>query len=129
MFSEGQLSSTMAAPPSAPSRLSCVAQLTRAVVVPSSSVTREKPLMSGLCLKDWNDRPSSSATTYETFAISGIAKGLRPGAVVDVTARKPDGGEVKFKAIARLDSDVDVEYYRNGGILHTVLRRMAKGEM
>ena len=34
-----------------------------------------------------------------------------------------------FQAIARLDSPVDVEYYRNAGILHTVLRRMARGEM
>jgi aconitate hydratase len=31
--------------------------------------------------------------------------------------------------VVRLDSDVDLEYYRNGGILHTVLRKMAKGEM
>jgi len=40
-----------------------------------------------------------------------------------------DGSVVTFQARARLDSDVDVEYYRNGGILQTVLRKMARGEM
>ena len=79
-------------------------------------------------------QPGQSAATLglngtETVAISGIAKGLKPGAVVDVVARRDDGTEIKFKAIARLDSDVDVNYYQNGGILHTVLRRMARGEM
>ena len=39
------------------------------------------------------------------------------------------GSTLSFQAKARLDSDVDVEYYRNGGILQTVLRKMATGEM
>ena len=43
---------------------------------------------------------------------------------------RADDGEVKgFRANVRLDSDIDVEYYRNGGILQTVLRKMARGEM
>jgi aconitate hydratase len=65
----------------------------------------------------------------ETYDITGVADGLVPGERVDVTARREDGSEVRFKAVVRLDSDVDVEYYRNGGILHTVLRKMARGEM
>ncbi len=65
----------------------------------------------------------------ETFDISGIAQGLTPGGTVEVRARKDSGEEVRFDALVRLDSDVDLEYYRNGGILHTVLRKMAKGEM
>ena len=73
--------------------------------------------------------PSLGLTGRETFRIGGIAKGLRPGATLDVHAKREDGTEVHFRATARLDSDVDVEYYRNGGILHTVLRRMARGEM
>jgi aconitate hydratase len=68
-------------------------------------------------------------TGRETFEITGIADGLEPRCTVDVAARRDDGHEVRFKAEARLDSDVDVEYYRNGGILHTVLRKMARGEM
>ena len=61
--------------------------------------------------------------------ITGIAEGLRPGALVDVVAWREDGVGVRFGATARLDSDVDVDYYRNGGILHTVLRRIARGQM
>ena len=65
----------------------------------------------------------------ETFDIRGIVDGLQPGSSVTVAARKDDGSTVEFEADVRLDSDVDVEYYRNGGILHTVLRKMARGEM
>jgi aconitate hydratase len=65
----------------------------------------------------------------ETFDIAGMAEGLAPGGTVKVTARKDSGDEVTFDALVRLDSHVDLEYYRNGGILHTVLRKMAKGEM
>ena len=65
----------------------------------------------------------------ETFDIPGIADGLEPGCALEVTARAEDGSEKRFTVKARLDSDVDVEYYRNGGILHTVLRKMARGEM
>jgi len=46
---------------------------------------------------------------------------------VKVTARKPDGKSVAFSTICRIDTPVEVEYYRNGGILHYVLRKMAKG--
>jgi aconitate hydratase len=76
------------------------------------------------------DTPSSLGLTgRETFDISGIADGLEPGCTVNVTATADDGTVTTFKANARLDSDVDVEYYLNGGILQTVLRKMARGEM
>ena len=65
----------------------------------------------------------------ETFDIPGIADGLEPSCELEVVARAQDGSEKRFAVKARLDSDVDVEYYRNGGILHTVLRKMARGEM
>ena len=68
-------------------------------------------------------------TGRETFRISGIADGVDVHESLEVTAAREDGSTVAFEAIARLDSDVDVEYYRNAGILHTVLRRMARGEM
>ena len=68
-------------------------------------------------------------TGRETFRISGIADGLDVHESLEVTAEREDGSTVVFEAIARLDSAVDVEYYRNAGILHTVLRRMARGEM
>ena len=68
-------------------------------------------------------------TGRETFRISGIADGIDVHELIAVTAEREDGSAVAFEAIARLDSAVDVEYYRNAGILHTVLRRMARGEM
>ncbi|MFG1691250.1 aconitate hydratase AcnA [Gemmatimonadota bacterium] len=76
------------------------------------------------------DNPASLGLDgREVFHISGIADGPEPGGTVTVTARRDDGFEKEFSALARLDSEVDVEYYRNGGILHTVLRKMAAGEM
>ncbi|HET9949389.1 MAG TPA: aconitate hydratase [Longimicrobiales bacterium] len=72
---------------------------------------------------------SLGLTGREVYDIEGIADGLEPGAAVRVTATAEDGSVVRFEAVARLDSDVDVEYYRNGGILQTVLRKMARGEM
>jgi aconitate hydratase len=45
---------------------------------------------------------------------------------VQVRATREDGSVLEFSAIARLDTPVDVEYYRNGGILPTVLRKLAK---
>jgi aconitate hydratase len=68
-------------------------------------------------------------TGRETFDITGVADGLTPGCPVDVRARADDAREISFQATARLDSDVDVEYYLNGGILQTVLRKMASGAM
>jgi aconitate hydratase len=76
------------------------------------------------------DNPSTLGLTgRETFDITGVADGLEPGCTVDVAATGEDGSETHFKANARLDSDIDVEYYLNGGILQTVLRKMARGEM
>jgi len=42
-----------------------------------------------------------------------------------VVATADDGRETRFRAIARLDGEIDVTYYRNGGVLQTVLRRLA----
>jgi aconitate hydratase len=72
---------------------------------------------------------SLGLTGRETFDITGVADGLAPGESVDVLATAEDGTETRFQATVRLDSDVDVEYYSNGGILRTVLRKMARGEM
>ncbi|HET8571682.1 MAG TPA: aconitate hydratase [Candidatus Limnocylindria bacterium] len=64
-------------------------------------------------------------TGRETFTVHGLDDGLRPHQEVGVTARAEDGSERHFRAIARLDGAIDVEYYRNGGVLQTVLRRLA----
>jgi aconitate hydratase len=76
------------------------------------------------------DTPESLRLTgWESYDILGISDGLGPRERLRVVARREDGEETSFGAIARLDSEVDVEYYRNEGILHTVLRRMGSGEM
>jgi aconitate hydratase len=59
----------------------------------------------------------------ETFYISGI-EDMTPRKVLQVRAVKEDGREVKFEAVARLDTEVDVSYFENGGILPYVLRKM-----
>jgi len=73
---------------------------------------------------------SIGLTGRETFNILGLADGLAPRQVVTVVATRDavaggDGGETRFTAIARLDGPIDVEYYRAGGILPAVLRRLA----
>ena len=62
----------------------------------------------------------------ETFDIA-VDDDVKPFSTVKVTATKPDGSKIEFDAPVRLDTPVEVEYYRNGGILHTVLRNMARG--
>ena len=82
-----------------------------------------------LQFKDGEGVRALGLTGRETFRISGVADGVDVHELLTVTAEREDGSTVAFEAIARLDSAVDVEYYRNAGILHTVLRRMARGEM
>lgn len=65
-------------------------------------------------------------TGNESYDILGISEDLTPGKLLDVIATKPDGSKVEFKAIVRLDSGVDVEYYKHGGILNYVLRNFLK---
>jgi aconitate hydratase len=62
----------------------------------------------------------------ETFAID-IDDDLQPRQLVRVTAAREDGSTVEFMATCRVDTPVEIEYLRNGGILHMVIRRMAAG--
>ena len=62
----------------------------------------------------------------EVFDVSGLSDAIRPRSEVTVTALVPGGSKKTFSAIARLDSAVEVNYYRNGGILPTVLRSLLK---
>ncbi len=65
----------------------------------------------------------------EIYDILGIEEGLYPRKKLKVVARKDDGRTIEFNVVARLDSDVEVEYYKHGGILLYVLRKFLKGEM
>ncbi|WP_416332934.1 hypothetical protein [Amycolatopsis echigonensis] len=64
----------------------------------------------------------------ETFDIEGITK-LNEGETprtVHVTATKEDGSKVEFDAVVRIDTPGEADYYRNGGILQYVLRKMTQ---
>ncbi len=60
------------------------------------------------------------AIVYEALLCSRIGKPFLRA----IAALKTDGNPIHFEVIVRLDTDIDVEYYHNGGILHDVLRKM-----
>jgi len=71
-----------------------------------------------------------SATTHkltgeETYAVEGIAKGLKPGKILIVKVSGPGKCKV-FEAVCRIDTPIEIEYYRHGGILQYVLRQLLK---
>ncbi|MEO2011644.1 MAG: aconitate hydratase AcnA [Pirellulaceae bacterium] len=69
---------------------------------------------------------SLGLTGEETFSIPDLNNDLQPRSDLEVHATKPDGSIVKFKVLVRVDTPVEIEYYRNGGILQTVLRNLAQ---
>ncbi len=60
----------------------------------------------------------------ETFTVRGLSA-LTPQQRLEVEARRADGTWLRFAVLARIDTPVEVEYYRNGGILQTVIRGIA----
>jgi aconitate hydratase len=70
-------------------------------------------------------RESLGLTGHEVFDIVGIADSLEPGGTVTVTATADDGVVKTFPAVVKLNSDVELDYYRNGGILQRVLRHFS----
>jgi aconitate hydratase len=80
-----------------------------------------------LCFEDGQNAKSLGLTGDETFDIhlNFSKEGLiEPRCTVKVTATKTDGKKVEFNTKCRIDTPVEAEYYRNGGVLHTVLRRL-----
>ncbi|AFL84917.1 aconitate hydratase 1 [Belliella baltica DSM 15883] len=65
---------------------------------------------------------SLGLTGKESFTIKGISDGLSPLKKLQVDARREDGFSTSFEVVCRLDSAIEIEYYKNGGILHYVLR-------
>ncbi len=66
-------------------------------------------------------------TGRETYTIEGTEKIQQPGSELTVRVRREDGSEFTFQAIARIDTPIEVDYYKNGGILHNVLYDRLKG--
>ncbi len=76
-----------------------------------------------LQFKDGQNADTLNLTGHETYHI-GVPDSLTPMQELTVTYKREDGSSAEFQVIARVDSPVEVEYYRNGGILHTVLRNL-----
>jgi aconitate hydratase len=71
---------------------------------------------------------SLGLTGKETFTITGIAEDIKPLKEVQVIAKDEKGKIITFGAIARMDSQIEIEYYRHGGILQYVLRQFLHKE-
>jgi aconitate hydratase len=101
----------------------------RAVIVESfERIHRSNLVGMGILPLQFKHGESASSlglTGKEIFHIEGLDDNLKPRHDVTVTA-KTETHEIKFKATVRIDTPIEVEYYRNGGILHTVLRKLVK---
>ncbi len=99
----------------------------RAVIARSfERIHRSNLVMMGvlpLQFKDGESAQSLGLSGRETFDISSVNDSLQPKQEIEVIATAEDGKVTTFTAIVRIDTPVEVEYYRNGGILPTVLRK------
>jgi aconitate hydratase len=75
---------------------------------------------------DGQNAESLGLNGTEVFDIEGLSDRMAPQSLLTVKARRADGKVIVFKTQALLNTDVEVNYYRNGGILHTVLRNLVK---
>jgi aconitate hydratase len=74
--------------------------------------------------KSWQ---SLGLTGEELYDLPDLDDRLQPAAELTIRATAADGSVREFRAKARIDTPIELEYYRNGGILQTVLRKLAKG--
>ena len=77
-----------------------------------------------LTFKEGESADSLGLDGTESFDIP-VSDDVQPLQDLEISATKSDGSVTKFTAEVRLDTPVEVDYYRNGGILHTVLRNLA----
>ena len=100
----------------------------KAVIVESfERIHRSNLVMMGvlpLQFKDGENAEELGLTGYEVFDIEGVDDNLQPQQEVTVRARDAAGNEKTFTAIVRINSAVEIKYYRNGGILQSVIRDM-----
>jgi aconitate hydratase len=68
---------------------------------------------------------SLGLTGHEQYEVLGIKDELEPGGLLRVQALSGDGTATGFQAKVRIDTPIELDYYRNGGILHMMLRQMA----
>jgi aconitate hydratase len=77
-----------------------------------------------LQFKDGDTRATLALSADDTFSIRGLAD-LVPGQDITVEVTRADGTQFHFTALCRIDTANEMEYYRHGGILHYVLRKLA----
>jgi aconitate hydratase len=70
---------------------------------------------------------SLGLTGDESFDIPSLSDSLLPRSKIEVVATNAQGTRIVFEALVRIDTPVEIDYYRNGGILPTVLRKLAEG--
>lgn len=75
-----------------------------------------------LQFQDGDTADSLGLTGFETFTVH-VDDTLQPQQIVRVDAVTEEGKTISFDTVCRIDTPVEVQYYRNGGILHTVLRK------
>lgn len=79
-----------------------------------------------LQFKEGENAESLGLTGFEVYDVEGLDDDLQPMKEVTVRAKDGHGEQKEFAAVVRVDTPVEIKYYRNGGILHAVLRDMAK---
>ena len=73
------------------------------------------------------DDQTLGLTGEETFSINGLSNELQPGQNLKMTIHRKDNTEEKIDLIVRIDTAIEVDYYRHGGILKYVLRSLLSG--
>lgn len=100
----------------------------RAVIAESyERIHRSNLVGMGILPLQFNSGESAESlglTGREMYDIAGIGDGTAKQ--LEVTATAEDGSSIQFMVLVRIDTPQEVDYYRNGGILHYVLRRLAK---
>jgi aconitate hydratase len=102
----------------------------KAVLVESyERIHRSNLVMMGIVplqFKPGENRKTLGLTGRESYSVRGIADGLEPGKELTVEVTRESGESFTFKVTARVDSPIEIEYYRNGGILPLVLRHLLR---
>jgi len=76
-----------------------------------------------LVLKEGDSWDSLGIDGSETFSVSGLGD-ISPRKSIEVKAVKPDGKEIRFETVVRLDTEIEVAYFNSGGILPYVLKKV-----
>ena len=77
-----------------------------------------------LQFKSGENAASHGIRGRETVTVGSLSDNITPGQDIEVTVRREDGTEISLMATVRIETQVEVDYYRHGGILHSVLRRL-----